>query len=187
MISKFLWAQIRSPVKGDWILTVYSDLKDFGITMELDDLSRISKESFKRYVRNQTLNATFCKLLERKALHSKMNNLKYSTLELQSYFKLRGLSVQEMRRVFLFRVGMSKFWGNFRGKEASQLCGLCFSHPDIQEFLASCYVISNRFKNSTEIIEGIYRETVTDEDARSLVIILEYRDEHIEKEMENRQ
>ena len=84
----------------------------------------------------------------------------------------------------MFRVGMSKFGGNFRGKEACQLCGLCFSHPDIQEFLASCYVIRNRFKNSTEIIEGIYRETVTDEDARSLVIIPD-RDEHIEKDKEN--
>ena len=56
-ISKFLWVQIRSPVKGDWILTVYSDLKDFGISIELGDLSRISRESFKCYVGNQSLNA----------------------------------------------------------------------------------------------------------------------------------
>ena len=178
MISRFLWAQIRNPIKGDWICTVRSDLKDFGMSNELEDISRTSKQVFNRHVKKQALNATFCNLLERKALHSKMKNLEYSSFELRSYFKLTGFTAPEMRKIFLFRVGMSKFWGNFRGNEASRLCALCHSHPDLQEFLSNCYVIKSQFKDSKQTISGIYREVVTDEDARSLVKILEYREEH---------
>ena len=42
MISMFLWAQIRNPIKGDWIMTVVEDLQDFELSTDFEFISCLS-------------------------------------------------------------------------------------------------------------------------------------------------
>ena len=41
---------MKSPVKNGWILTVWEDLKELEIGLDLKDIEELSKEGFKRFI-----------------------------------------------------------------------------------------------------------------------------------------
>ena len=128
------------------------------ICIDLEQISKLSKNSFKQMVKKKALNFTFSRLLSRKLEHSKMSNLVYSEFGLQSYFRFQNFTVTEIRTLFMFRVRMTDFWGNFRGKESSRLCSLCNSHPDTQQLFSWCYSLKRQFSDCTGTIKNIYSE-----------------------------
>ena len=181
MLSKFFWAQFRNPLKGDWALTVLDDLKDFGITTDLEQISTLSKNSFKQMVKVRAKKFTFSNLLSRKLEHSKLTNLVYSEFGLQSYFRLQNFTVTDIRTLFMFRVRMTPFWGNFRGNEVSRLCSMCNSHPDTQQLFPLCYKVKSQFSDCTETVNNIYSEKLTVNNAEKLVKMLNFRENLIGK------
>ena len=50
LINQVLQEQMKSPVKNDWILTVWEDLKELEIGLDLKDIEELSKEGFKRFI-----------------------------------------------------------------------------------------------------------------------------------------
>ena len=74
---------------------------------------------------------------------------------------------------------MSPFWGNFRGNGGTSICTLCNSHPDIQEFFSSCYEIVKKFNVSDNVIQNVYSETVSEDSAKEVAKILEYREKRM--------
>ena len=46
-------------------------------------------------------------LTEKQMKHSKMDNLHYSKLRLQTYFKIHGIQTKEVLNLFKWRVGMA--------------------------------------------------------------------------------
>ena len=54
MLSRFFWLQWRSPTKGDWVLTVQQDLKDFGIPCDIGFIKSVTAQSFKNLVKLKT-------------------------------------------------------------------------------------------------------------------------------------
>ena len=142
----------------------------------------MSKLSFKNKVKTNAHKFAFLKLLSCKDLHSKMKNLNYSNLSLQSYLTMQNLTSNVLIYVFLFRVRMVEFWGNFRGKEISRLCPLCRSHPDTQDFLFMCYAIKHRFGDCSPIAGRVYSADLSEEDARKLADILAFREKTVREE-----
>ena len=60
---------------------------------ELDEMKAKSKESFKKLVKKQARNVTLTKLKKQQNKHTKMANLNYQELEIQTYFIMEGLNI----------------------------------------------------------------------------------------------
>ena len=57
MLSKFFWTQFNNPVKGDWTETVMDNLKDLGITEDLNVIKSKTKDTFKKHVKQKAREA----------------------------------------------------------------------------------------------------------------------------------
>ena len=75
MLSKVFKAQWKYPVRDDWTTTVQKDLKDFDISLSIDEIKVKSEYSFKRLVKIKAKEYALDSLLTIINRHSKMDNL----------------------------------------------------------------------------------------------------------------
>ena len=54
LLSRFFHAQLSSPGKGDWVLTVQEDIVNLEISMDMEGITATSQSRFKSIVRNRT-------------------------------------------------------------------------------------------------------------------------------------
>ena len=106
ILYKFFETQYKYPIKDDWTLQVIEDLDDFGISSCFDYLKSKSKNAFKRLVKIKSKEYALNYL---KMKHSKMDNLVYNKLKLQSYPKSPEIPVHEATYLFRFRVRTATF------------------------------------------------------------------------------
>ena len=66
LISKFYTAQKNIPVKGDRTLQVEKDKVELNINLNDEDLLKMSKRKFKKFVKQKIYQKAFEKLLEKK-------------------------------------------------------------------------------------------------------------------------
>ena len=74
-----------------------------------------------------------------------MMDLEYTELKLQSLFTLPGITVDEVRNMFKFRV-RTQFGENFRGDSDRVICPLCNIHLDNQPMSLQCPVLKGKTK-----------------------------------------
>ena len=178
MLSIFFWSQWRNPSRGDWVYSVRQDLNDLCITDDLETIALFSKFKFKQLVKSKAMQFALNLLLTRKLDHSKLDNLEFYDLKMQSYFSLNTVTVEQVRATFLFRVRMSDFAGNYRGKEIGRLCPLCQNHLDTQDTLPDCKVIRDYMSdtNIRELLKVVYSSHVDSETVMKISEILKYRE-----------
>ena len=133
MISQVFRVQWSQPDKNDWALLVQQDLMDFNIEVNLSNIKRKSKISFKNLVKMRAHEYEFTQLLKSKQKHSKLENLWYSKLEMQKYLELNNMNNNEAQVMFKYRTRMAKYGENFRGNKSSVMCPLCHTHLDNQK------------------------------------------------------
>ena len=76
LINMFLQAQLKSPVHGDWGQTCYKDLEELDISLTINDIERMSEQSFRRLVKEKTDLQALGYLNHLKAKHSKVMTTK---------------------------------------------------------------------------------------------------------------
>ena len=76
--------------------------------------------------------------LEKKEIHSKLDNLFYSSLSTQDYLTNKDLSAKQAQLVFAHRVRMANYREHFRGYSGHTPCPLCLYHLDSQPMCMSC-------------------------------------------------
>ena len=54
-MSKFFLAQWESPVALDWTLEVQKNLTEFGLSTDLEDIKKMSKNALKNLVKNHLI------------------------------------------------------------------------------------------------------------------------------------
>ena len=153
-------------------------MKDFEIDMSLDELKMKSTDSFRRIVKIKTKEFTMNYLLQLKDGHTKMDNLNYGELGLQSYLKDSRIPVAEARNLYRYRTRCVKYKENMKSSytHTSLACPLCLVQPDTQKHSLE----SNEVKSKT-VIEGKY-EDIFDEDipsgiSKTLLRIAKLREE----------
>ena len=157
MIVKFFLAQWYQPVKLDWTEQVKQDLSDFKINLSFEEMKAKSKMAFKKYVKTKALEYEFSRLMGVKQSHSKMDNLSYSKLEIQEYFKLENMSTNGAKTLFQYRTRMAKYGENFRGPDGPIICPLCGGHLDNQVMgFDNCKVLRDNIN-----MEGRYQDIFT--------------------------
>ena len=130
---------MNNPVKGDWYLQVMEDLKNLEIASDFNEIENImkttSKISFKNLVKNKSKIATLKYLNNIKSGHSKMDNLNYREINLQSYLNSSEIHPQLAKTIFKWRTRMVNFKNNFRNGNDDISCALGCRHVDSQESL----------------------------------------------------
>ena len=110
---------IRKPTKGDWIYLVKKDLLDLNISESFDEIAKLTKNSFKKKVKEA------CKIFSLKTLKSQIKKkgreLQYKTLETQEYFKSEKLNTAQAKLTFLARTEMLDVKENFRNMKRDQM------------------------------------------------------------------
>ena len=156
MLYKTFITQWKHPVKGDWTEEVKTNLEELNISLELDDIKKKSKSSFKKLVKVKTTEYTLNYLLSLKEKHSKMDKLTYTELKLQNYLKNKNISVEEARNLFRYRTRVAKFKENMKSSFLVTTCPLCLVQPDTQVHSFQCPEL--RVK-----LEGIYNDIFTED------------------------
>ena len=88
---------------------------DFDLPIDFDFIQSKNKEAFKKVVKVKAKEYALRKLLNNKSKHSKMNELWYTDMETQEYFKNTELNLEDIRITFRYRTRMENFGENFRG------------------------------------------------------------------------
>ena len=139
LLRQFLEAQILSPVRGDWILTVRNDLEELEIHQTLEEIGKTSKVQFKEMVKAKIQKKAFTYLTELKETHSKVKFLIHIKLHLQPYLQSgSSLSIKEKQFASTARTRMLDLRTNFRMEGSRTVCRRCESAEETQEHLLSC-------------------------------------------------
>ena len=100
LIHKFYKAQKLSPSKGDWVTLIEKDKNLLDIEMEDEDIARLSKYVFKKYVKKATREKAYKFLIDKKEKHFKLNDITYKQLEMQNYLKNNNNLIDEKNAHF---------------------------------------------------------------------------------------
>ena len=180
MVYTFFITQWLNPTKGDWCLQVKEDLADLDIPCSFEFIKSKSKQAFKNLVRNKVKSYALRILRIKQQNHSKMANLHYNTLEIQSYLTNEKLKQEDKRTIFQYRVRMANFGENYRGGALSTTCPLCYLHLDSQEMSYQCPIIRNMIDVKGNI-RDIYEEDIENETIQTILRIANYRKKSLEK------
>ena len=137
-------------MKGDWTEQVKTDLKDFGIRENLDQIKARSGDSFKCLVKKHAKSYALSKFFVKKESHTKLDNLQYQKLEMQEYLRNQGISANQAKILLKYRTGMADYKGNYGAAEDCKLCG---KHQDRQEEIFDCEVVTKISKISLKYEE----------------------------------
>ena len=86
MIKRVFEAQVKSRTKKDWISTVLTDMEQLGVNSTFADIQQMSKGEWKTMIKRSIEDKAFQNLMTRKQTHSKVKELNYEKLGMQSYF-----------------------------------------------------------------------------------------------------
>ena len=147
LVFMFLQAQIKNPVKNDWIHSVYENLEELGIGLALETISTLSTARFKKFLDVQIKARVLEYLNEVKAKHSKVMHIKHDELKIQKYLLSENqVNVQQSKFIFHARSRMLNVRTNFKNKypKDRRNCPLGCKMEDSQEHLLSCEKISDK-------------------------------------------
>ena len=142
LIRKFYEAQKCKISKGDWVQIVQENMNQINLEMSELAISKMSKHKFKKIVKKHISSAAFGELIRIKDTHSKMQDTKYSKLEVQGYLKSdSGLSDNRKQLLVKLRTRMYGVKANFRNHYGNQQCRLCKTEIEDQPHLFMCQKI----------------------------------------------
>ena len=162
-------------------LSNHQDLIDLKIPCSFDFIKSKSKQAFKNLVKSKVKSYALRILKTKQQKHSKMSNLQYSSLDIQSYFTSSQLKQEDKRTIFRYRVKMARYGENFRGGANSFPCPLCKTHLDNQEMSFTCPIIKKEIDikgNSSDI----YKENIHQDSIETILKISSFRKRNLEKQ-----
>ena len=96
--------QLKKKHKHDWATLVLQNLHEFGIKLSLEEIERLSKNTFKKIAKKACYNSAYTYLIQEKNKLSKGKNLIYNSLKTQNYLMPgTGLSTQDLKQIYSVR------------------------------------------------------------------------------------
>ena len=126
LLGNFFEVQSKYPVKNDWVHSVKEDLRELKINLDFNEIKEKSKVSFSKLVKKHVIVGAFNYLMQLKNEHSKLTNLHYTKLEMQSYLKFKGMNKINAKSLFKYRTRMALVKNNFSSQFKNNLkCPEC--------------------------------------------------------------
>ena len=129
------------PSKNDSVNTVKEDLIDFDLDIDLNEIKKKSKNSFKKLIKKKMKEYALGYLNDLKETHSKMDNLVYTQLKIQNYLKDKNIPVHEAKVLFNRRTRAALFKSNYGNSYWDKTCPFCRVEPDSQAHALECDVV----------------------------------------------
>ena len=140
---KFYSAQKIKPGRNDWILTVLKDMDELGISMNEDEVRKISLIKFKDIVLSK-VKASVRNSFERKR-GSKTAEMSLETLNPSSYLFSKLLNKTEIQTLFKLRTRSIDVKKNQESSHKNNMwCRACCLFTESQEHLLDCHEIRKR-------------------------------------------
>ena len=115
LVHKVFQSQKIFAVKNDWVLQIRSDLEECKINLSEYEISKMSKYSFKKLIKENIRIIAANYLISLKQKHSKSENLNYSK-EMQVYLRNESLKIKDKKLLFRLRNRLVDVKTNFRNK-----------------------------------------------------------------------
>ena len=179
MLYSFFLTQWHNPCRGDWTEQVKEDLSDFGIPCSFDFIEKKSKDAFKNYVKIKAKEYALRELKGKQAKHSKMENIKYSNIKMQTYLTSERIHPDQKRTIFRFRTRMERFGENYRAGSTPAICPLCQLHFDNQELSLTCPEIRKEYKVKGDM-KQIYKDEIEEEIIETITNIMNIRKQKLD-------
>ena len=121
-------------------------------------------------------------LIRQKEKHSKMFNLTYVDLEIQSYLKDDKIRVDQARTIFRLRTRMARYWENFKGGRPPDPCPVCkeVGSVDTQPHSFQCKVTALNVEINGSY-SNIFGTRVDEMTAKTVENIEKFRAQFLEK------
>ena len=166
ILTKFFQAQEKYPTKNDWTLTVIENLKEINLDLQFNDIKKMKKETFGRIMKRKVREKALLDLMLLKRTHSKLHDLNYSDLELQTYLKSNRIYANKAKELFKFRTRMAEVKVNFKGKYGDNLnCPMGCNALDTQQHLLQCE------KNPTDLNISNYKDLFSSNISKNIQVI----------------
>ena len=163
LVKQVFNEQKLNPKRGDWVKDVEKDLKKLKICLTYDEITSMSKSSFKTLVKQKCEECGLEYL--KKHIKSKGKEMVFMHIEMRNYLSSNStLTIQEKKEAFLIRTRMTEVKTNFKNQYMDYNCIVCekenMFNEETQEHIYSCKLIKENnhpfkhiFKNSHETKE----------------------------------
>ena len=131
--------------KGDWINLVKDDLENVGMSLDNEaDITKMTKQEFKKFVKQKVRENTFNNLNEIKEGHKKVKDIVHNNLNKpQAYITSSLLDNKEKALLFNLRSkSVNEYKENFTHKYNNTNCPMCNLQVDSQEHALACYKVT---------------------------------------------
>ena len=145
LVFRFYLAQKFKPGKNDWILTVYKDMKELGITMSDNEVKKISLIKFKEIVLSKI--KIFVRKSFEKKRGSKTAEMNLDTVNPSSYLFSKLLNKTEIQTLFKLRTRTIDVKKNQESSYKNNMwCRVCCLFTESQEHLLDCHEIRKKLR-----------------------------------------
>ena len=136
LIKQIYSAMKDDPIKGDWIHIVQKDMMDIDLNMSDDSISKLTKEDFKKIIKEKVRKSAFIELEKVKQDHIKVKHIVHDNLNNpQNYLKSSLFTNKQSSLLFNLRSHcVNEFKRNFYNSD----CPLCGKSEDTQEHALEC-------------------------------------------------
>ena len=136
---------MESPIKGDWVLTVETDLKELQINQSFLEIGQTSKIRLKSILQEKVKMKAFSYLEKIRETHSEVQSIKYRELKLQPFLvsKHSDLTIKEKQFAVAAWTQMLDLKTNFKVRAADTRCRRCQREEEMQEHLLQCSGLSS--------------------------------------------
>ena len=120
-IRKIYEKQKTTPTKGDWFELLKEDFKFIEQEMDDEKIKSITKEQYKKQVKQWVRKAAFKFFIKEKEGHKKVQNIVYEDFAIQPYLKSKLFNAEERNLLFALRSNCHPAKNNFRKMNQNNL------------------------------------------------------------------
>ena len=143
MIYKVFESQMRNRTPKDWVTMVLSDFKLLELEINIEDIKKMKKFEYMKLIKRKIKHKALIDLNRVKESHSKVKELKHTTLKMQKYLMPndKNLLKEDAQLIFKLRSRVTETKTNMKGKYDSYECSACGEENENQEHVIKCNVL----------------------------------------------
>ena len=140
LVRRVFCAMNNSPLKGDWSIQVYEDMRRIDICLNDEEISQMTKTDFKNIVKTKMRRHVLDDLNTIKMAHSKVMGIEHRNLKYpQKYLINSRFSNKQSSLLFNLRCkSQYEFASNFASSSQIITCKICKKNEDSQEHALHC-------------------------------------------------
>ena len=150
LLSRFFFAQLKSPTYNDWSSQVLQEQEELEICLDLEEIKDMSKTKFKSLLLSKIRKKAFQYLVEKKESrisdNSRGKKIKYMSLEMAEYLSPEetDLSIDEKKWLLKCRIEDIDISENGNWNNGTIICKYCHNEAFTQRHLLDCKYLQGK-------------------------------------------